>query len=334
MTAAPTVFVSHGMRELSARAGRDVLAPLLAVADCRIWEPSRRPHRAELVEALQPADGLLCLLTDPVDAALIESCPRLRIISSYSVGVDHIDLEAATLRGIPVGHTPGVLTETTADLAFALLLASARRVVESGAFLGRGAWATGQWEIDAFVGRDVHGATLGIVGLGPIGQAMARRALGFGMRVVAWSRSGRSVEGVRSVSFETLLEESDFVSVHVALVDETRDLIDAEALARMKPGAVLVNTARGGIVDEAALAEALRSGRLGGVGLDVFDREPIGSDHPLVGFPNAVLTPHIGSASAGTRIAMADLAVENLLAGLARKPLPRCANPEVVAGGE
>jgi len=326
----PRVFASEGMEALSARANRDLLDPLRERADCRVWDREQPPTAQELARELEAAEGLLCLLTDTVDRALMEAAPRLRVISSYSVGVDHIDLEAATRRGIVVGNTPGVLTETTADLAFALLLAAARRVVEAGDFLRKGEWSQARWEIDAFVGRDLHGATLGIVGLGPIGQAVARRAQGFGMEVLGWSRSGRAVAGVRGVSLPALLEASDFVSVHVALAAETRGLIDARALASMKQGAVLVNTARGGIVDEAALIQSLRSGHLGAVGLDVFEREPAGGDHPLLDFPNAVLTPHIGSASTGTRIRMAELAVENLVAGLEGRPLPCCANPEVL----
>jgi glyoxylate reductase len=317
------------MGALSALAQRDLLAPLHESADCRVWDRPLRPSPAQLAQEVREAEGLLCLLTDAIGEELMQAAPRLRVISSYSVGVDHIDLEAATRRGIPVGNTPGVLTETTADLAFALLLAAARRVVEAGDFLRRGEWSRTRWEIDAFVGRDVHGARLGLVGLGPIGQAVARRAQGFGMEVLGWSRSGRAVAGVRGVPLAELLGASDFVSVHVALAPETRGLIDAAALASMKEGAVLVNTARGGIVDEEALAQALRSGHLGAVGLDVFDREPAGKDHPLLAFPNAVLTPHIGSASAGTRIRMAELAVENLVAGLEGRPLPCCANPRV-----
>ena len=334
MTEGRQVFVSHGMEALSALAGRDLLAPLRDKADCRVWTETERPSPEQLLAHTQSASGLLCLLTDRVDANLMRASPDLRAISSFSVGVDHIDLEAATRRGIPVGNTPGVLTETTAALAFALLLAAARRVGESGDFLRRGLWAGGNWEIDAFVGKDLHGATLGIIGLGPIGQAVARRAGGFGMRVLGWSRSGRPVPGVQNVEFPELLAESDFVSVHVALVPETRGLIGSEALAAMKPGSILVNTARGGIVDEVALARALGSGHLAAVGLDVFSREPAGADHPLLGFPNAVLTPHIGSASVGTRVRMAELAVRNLIAGIDGSPMPACANPEALGRPE
>jgi glyoxylate reductase len=246
--------------------------------------------------------------------------------------VDHIDIEAACARRIPVGHTPGVLTETTADLTFALLLAAARRVVQSDAALRRGRWTPERrWELDGFLGRDLHGATLGLVGLGPIARAVARRAKGFGMRVRGWSRSAPKWAGVENASLQEVLEGSDFVSVHVALAEETRGLIGADALARMRPGAILVNTARGGIVDETALVAALRSGQLAAAALDVYAQEPLPSDSPLLDVDNLVLTPHIGSASVATRIRMADLAVENLLAGLAGRRLPHCANAAELA---
>ena len=258
-----------------------------------------------------------------IDASLIEACPRLRVISSCSVGVDHIDLAAAAAHGIAVGNTPDVLTETTADLAFALLLCAGRRVLEADQFLRGGGWTPARrWEPDLLLGRDLYGATLGVVGLGAIGQAVARRAQGFGMRVLGWSRTRRALPGVEWASLDALLAASDFVSLHVALAPETRGLIDAAAVARMKPGAVLVNTARGGLVDEAALALALREGRLAAAGLDVFENEPISNESPLLGLANVVLTPHIGSASVATRTRMAQLSVANLLAGLAGRPLP------------
>jgi glyoxylate reductase len=307
------------------------LATLAARCDLDVWPAREAPGPDALAAHLGEAEGLLCLLTDRIDAALLARAPRLRVISSVSVGLDHVDLAAATARGIPVGHTPGVLTETTADLAFALLLAVARRIVEADRFVRAGEWHV--WEPDLLLGRDVHGATLGIVGLGAIGRAVARRARGFGMQVLAWSRSRRplgDLEGaVVRVGLPELLARSDFVSVHVALAPETRGLLDAPALAAMRPGAILVNTARGGIVDEAALAEALREGRLAGAGLDVFEREPLDPASPLLGLPNVVLAPHVGSASLATRARMAELAVENLLAGLDGRPMPACANPEV-----
>ena len=285
-----------------------------------------------LREELAGCAGLLCLLTDRVNEALLASCPDLRYVSSMSVGVDHIDVTAATARNIPIGNTPGVLVETTADATFALLLAAARRLVEADRFVRGGHWRVeNAWSPDFFVGKDVAGATLGIAGLGEVGQAVARRAAGFGMRVLGWNRSERQVPGVAPVDLDTLLTESDFVSVHVALTEETRSLIDARRLALMKPDAVLINTARGGIVDETALADALRSGHLGAVGLDVFEREPVPPDHPLLSLPNVVTTPHIGSATLNTRAKMADTAVANLLAALAGERMPFCANPEVYA---
>jgi len=247
-----------------------------------------------------------------------------------SVGVDHIDVTAATARGIPVGNTPGVLVETTADATFALLLAAARRLVEADHFVRGGHWRVeNAWSPEFFTGKDVAGATLGIVGLGEVGQAVARRAAGFGMRVIGWNRSPKSVAGVELIELDALMAESDFVSINVALGEETRNLIDKRRLALMKPDAVLVNTARGGIVDEVALADALSHDRLAAAGLDVFEREPVPEDHPLLSLPNVVATPHIGSATEATRVKMADMAAANMLAALAGERMPNCANPEV-----
>jgi len=330
MSARPRVFVTR-------RLPGSALERLAQHCELAIWgdkgagdkgvgdeglEGTGAPPPQALAAGSRDADGLLCLLTDPIDAALLAACPRLRVISSCSVGVDHIDLDAARARGIPVGHTPGVLVETTADLAFGLLLAAARRIVEADRYVREGRWSfEHRWDPEALLGRDVHGATLGIVGLGAVGQALARRASGFGMRVLGWSRSTRLVPGVEACSLEALLAEAEFVSVHVALTPETRGLLSAGAIAAMRPGAILINTARGGIVDEAALAAALRTGRLAAAALDVFAREPLDPASPLLAAPNLLLTPHIGSASIATRTRMADLAVENLLAGLAGRPL-------------
>jgi glyoxylate reductase len=268
-------------------------------------------------------DGLLCLLTDRVDAQLYESAPRLQAVSVFAVGVDNVDLAAATERGIQVGHTPGVLTETTADLAFALLLAVARRVVEGDAAVRAGDWPT--WEPGAFLGEEVHGATLGVVGTGRIGSAVARRGEGFGMRVLAHSRSS-------GASLDELLAEADFVSLHVPLSDATRGLIGEPELRRMKDTAVLVNTARGEIVETGALVRALTEGWIAGAGLDVTDPEPLPADHPLLATRRAVVTPHIGSASRSTRELMADMAVDNLVAALGGERMPHLANPEVAGG--
>lgn len=326
-TSRPIVLVTNSMRDLHERAGEDPLADLKDRCDCRIWPEAGRPERKELLEALRDCEGLLCLISDRIDGELIRSSPALRVISSCSVGVDHIDVEAASARGIPVGNTPGVLTDTTADLTFALMLAAARRVAEGDAYVRSGKWKTdSDWGLASFLGADLSGATLGIVGLGGIGQAVARRAHGFGMRVLGWSRSGNPVPGVEIAGFSELLSESDFISVNVALAPETVGLLDAEAIASMKPGAVLVNTARGGIVDDLALAEALAGKRLSAAGLDVFEGEPIGADHPLSRLDNVVMTPHIGSASVRTRLRMAKLSVENCLAGLEGRPLIHAAN--------
>jgi len=298
--------------------------------ELNVWMGPGLLPAAALRSELAGCDGLVCLLTDRVDRALLDAVPDLKFVSSMSVGVDHIDVEAMTERGIPVGNTPGVLVETTADTAFALLLAAARRVPEADQFLRQGQWtAANAWAPDFFVGKDVSGATLGIVGLGEIGRAVARRGAGFGMEVLAWNRTPRDVPGVAMVELDELLQRSDFVSIHVALSAQTRNLLDAGRIGLMKPGAVLVNTARGGIVDERALAAALAGGGLSAAGIDVFEREPLPPDSPLLGLANVVLTPHIGSATTRTRARMADMAAANALAALAGDRMPCCVNPAV-----
>jgi glyoxylate reductase len=286
------------------------LKRLAAEHEVDVWPERTPPPPDVLRERAAHVDGLLALLTDLIDAALIESCPNLRVISNYAVGSDNVDLEAAAARGIPVGITPDVLTEATADLAFAGLLAAARRLPEALAAVREGRWQT--WEPDWLLGHDVHGATLGIVGYGRIGRAVARRAHGFSMRILATPR----------VPLDELLAQSDAVTLHVPLTSETRHLIDADALARMKPTAILVNTARGGVVDQQALARALHRGEIAGAALDVTDPEPLPPDHPLLEAPNLLVLPHIGSATHTARERMADLAVDNLLAGLAGRPMP------------
>ncbi len=294
-----------------------------AVAELRVWEGEDAVPREVLLGEAARCEGLVVTLVDRIDAELLGAAPRLRVVSTCSVGVDHIDVAAAAARGVRVGNTPGVLTEATADLAFALLLAAARRIPEAERFVREGRWQK-SWEPALLLGRELAGATLGIVGLGEIGQAMARRAAGFGMRVVGWTRSGREVAGVESVgAFDALLARADVVSVHVARTPETLGLIGARELARMKRGALLVNTARGGIVDERALCAALASGQLGGAALDVFATEPLPLDSPLLAAPNLVVVPHIGSATHATRARMAELCVRNLLAGLRGEELPR-----------
>ncbi len=253
------------------------------------------------------------MLTDPIDADLLERCPRLRVISTYAVGFDNIDVAAARERSISVGHTPGVLTDATADLAFALLLAAARLVGEGERAVRDGEWGT--WRYDWLAGADVAGTTLGIVGYGQIGQAVARRARGFDMEVLWTSSSG-------GVGLAELLARSDHVSLHCPLTPATRHLIDADALRQMKQAATLVNTARGPVVDQSALRAALIAGEIAAAGLDVTDPEPLPPDDPLLDAPHLLVTPHIGSATVRTRTAMAELAVDNLIAGLAGAPLP------------
>jgi glyoxylate reductase len=296
----------------------DALERLRAAGhEVEVWPERLPPPPEALRERVADADALLCMLTDLIDAELLESAPRLRAIANYAVGSDNIDLEAARARGIPVGVTPGVLTDATADIAFALILAIARRLPEGEAAVRRGEWLT--WEPDWLLGRDVHGATLGIVGRGRIGDAVARRAEGFGMTVVHHGRSS-------GIPLEELLAQAEFVSLHVPLTSETRHLIDAGALERMQPTAYLVNTARGGIVDQDALAAALHAGTIAGAALDVTDPEPLPPDHPLLEAPNLIVLPHLGSATHATRRAMADLAVDNLLAALDGKPMPNPAS--------
>jgi glyoxylate reductase len=277
------------------------------------WPGEMPPDADDLRAGVAAAEGLLSLVTDRIDAALIEGAPRLRAIANMAVGTDNIDLEAATARGIPVGNTPDVLTDATADIAFALLLALARRIVPGAAMVRDGGWKT--WEPATDLGADLAGATLGIIGWGRIGQAVARRAEGFGMEVVHSSRSS-------GVPLDELLARADFVSVHTPLTPETRQLIDADALARMKPTALLVNTARGGVVDQDALRAALHAGEIAGAALDVTDPEPLPADHPLLDAPNLLVVPHVGSATVRTRAKMAAMAVDNLLAALAGRPMP------------
>jgi glyoxylate reductase len=278
-----------------------------------VWPERLPPSYEELRRRTGDVEGLLSLLTDRVDAELIDGSPQLRAISNYAVGYDNIDVQAATAREIAVGNTPDVLTETTADLAFALLLAAARRLPEAAASVAEGDWLT--WEPARYLGYDLHGATLGIVGMGRIGRALAKRAEGFDMTILSTSASS-------TTTLEELLAGSDFVSLHCPLTAETHHLIDADALAMMRPNAILINTARGPIIDQAALVAALERGAIAGAALDVTDPEPPPADDPLLSAPNLILVPHIGSATHATRERMADLAVDNLLAALAGEPMP------------
>jgi lactate dehydrogenase-like 2-hydroxyacid dehydrogenase len=317
--ARPRVFVSRLIPE-------EGLAKVRAACDADVWPDELPPPRDELLRRVAGCDGVLTLLTDRVDDELLDAAgPRLRVVSNYAVGFDNIDVAACARRGIPVGNTPGVLTETTADLAWTLLMAAARRVPEGDRYVRDGRWKT--WGPLLLLGPDVHGATIGIVGFGRIGQAVARRAAGFGMTILYHdvSRLPDSVSGPLGATFVTLdelLERSDFISLHVNLTSETRHLINARTLAAMKSTAVLVNTSRGPVIDQIALADALRDGVIWAAALDVTDPEPIPMDDPLVGLPNCLIVPHIASASRATRGKMAAMAAANLLAGVRGEPLP------------
>ncbi len=299
------VFVS---RQLPGAA----LERLRKAHETTVWSERRPPTYEQLRAHAAEADGLLTMLSDRIDAPLLEAAPRLRAVANYAVGFDNVDLAAAARHGVAVGNTPDVLTEATADLAFALLLAAARRLPEALAS-ARNDWS--DWEPTGLLGAEVWGATLGVVGMGRIGRAVARRGEGFGMTVLGSSRGSGS-------SLEELLARADFVSLHVPLSADTHHLIDADALARMQPTAILINTARGEIVDQAALAAALHERRIAGAALDVTTPEPLSPDDPLWRAPNLVITPHIGSATRSARERMAELAVDNLLAGLDGQPMP------------
>ena len=309
------------------------LDPVRGACEVDLWEDELPPPRDELLRRVAGVDGILSLLTDRIDDELLDAAgPQLKVVSNFAVGFDNIDVPALTRRRIPAGNTPGVLTETTADLAFALLMAAARRIPESVDYVRDGHWKT--WGPMLLMGVDVHGATLGIIGFGRIGREMARRGRGFGMRILyhdvhpATPQDEAELDATR-VEMDELLGESDFITLHVNLTDETHHLIDAGALAAMKPTAVLVNTSRGPVVDPAALESALRDGEIFAAGLDVTEPEPLPADHPLVALPNCVVVPHIASASRVTRGKMAAMAAANLLAGLRGDRLPTPVNPEV-----
>jgi glyoxylate reductase len=318
-----TVYVTRRIPEVG-------LEMIREACDARVWEETLPPSKEVILEEVADSDGLLCLISDDVNAAVMDA-GDLRVISQYAVGVDNIDLEAATERGIPVGHTPGVLTDATADLTFALLTAAARRIPEGTQKVEAGEWRT--WEPLGLLGADVWGATLGIIGLGRIGTAVARRARGFHMRVL-YNDPHPDPEleeelGLVYASFDSLLKQADFVTIHTPLVAETYHLIDEAALRRMKRTSILINAARGEIVDSEALVRALEEGWIARAALDVTDPEPLPADHPLVGLENCIVVPHIGSATVTARNRMAEMAAENLVAGLRGERLPHCANPEV-----
>ncbi|HSL30708.1 MAG TPA: D-glycerate dehydrogenase [Anaerolineales bacterium] len=320
----PRVFVTRRIPEKGLEAVRDF-------CDVDLWHHDLPPTRAELLEHIRGVEGLLCLLTEKIDGEVMDAAGgQLKVISNHAVGFDNIDVKAATQRKIPVGNTPGVLTDATADFTFALLMATARCIPEAERYVRQGKWKT--WEPMLLLGVDIRGATLGLIGFGRIGKAVARRARGFDMHVIYYDPSEPEPDpelNASPVDFETLLRNSDFVSLHTPLTPDTHHLIDAAALSKMKPNAVLINTARGPVVDPDALYEALREKRIFGAGLDVTDPEPLPMDSPLLSLDNLVIAPHLGSASKTSREQMSWMAAQNLIAGLKGERLPNCVNPEV-----
>lgn len=314
----------------------DLLAPLNTQYELTVWDKDTPPEKNWLLQHIASASALICMLTDKIDHEVIALgvSGKLKVISQMAVGFDNIDLHTANQYKLPVGNTPGVLTETTADFAWALLMAVARQIVTSHIEVQHGIWRP--WGPEVFAGADVHGKTLGIIGYGRIGQAVARRATGFDMQVLACdpgkAQSASRKGGVTFTTLEDLLRRSDFVTLHANLNERSRGLIGSTELALMKPSAFLVNTARGAMVDHEALYEALKEHKLAGAALDVFDPEPIPSNHPLLSLPNVITTPHIASASLSTRRRMAEMTIENTLAGLAGTRLPYCVNPEIYGG--
>ena len=321
----PKVFVSRIIPEKG-------LEMITELAEVEVWEGEVQPPYEVLLEKVVGVDGLVCLLTDRIDDQLMAAAgDRMTVISQMAVGFDNIDTKAATKRGIGVGHTPGVLTNTTADFAFTLLMAAARRVAEGARYVQEGRWKT--WGPTLLMGCDVHGATLGLVGAGRIGHAVAQRASGFAMRILCYDpfvdEDAITAFGAERISLENVLSESDFVSLHVPLTPETRHLIGASQLKTMKTTCVLVNTSRGPVVDIKALYHALKDGEIAYAALDVTEPEPIPSGDPILTLDNCLIVPHIASSSIATRTKMATMVADNLAAGLKGEVLPHCANPEV-----
>ncbi|MFO0813404.1 MAG: D-glycerate dehydrogenase [Gemmatales bacterium] len=321
--ALPRVFVTRKIPD----AGLQLLA---GKAEVDLWPEQLPPPYEELVKRSKPCVGVLSLLTDKIDAAFMDACPNLKVVSNFAVGYNNIDVPAATQRKIKVGNTPGVLTDATADIAFCLLIGAARRLVEGHLYSGSGAWKT--WEPLGHIGLDLVGKTIGIVGMGRIGYAMAQRCHGgWGMKVLYHdnyeNKAAEEKLQARRTSLDELLAQSDFVSVHVDLNPTTKHLFNAARFKQMKKSAVFINTARGPIHDEPALYQALKDGTIFAAGLDVTDPEPPDPNNPLLKLPNAIVAPHIASATIDTRNAMATIAAENLLAGLSGQPLRHCVNP-------
>jgi glyoxylate reductase len=308
------------------------LEKLEQIAEVETWNQTQEPPYSLLLEKAKKIDGLLCLLTDRIDKQLIETATSLKVISQMAVGYDNIDIAVATARGIPIGNTPGVLTNATADLTWALLMAAARRIVEAERFVRTGHWQT--WSPTLLLGADLSGSTLGIIGFGRIAQAVARRAKGFELRLLYYSRQRRERELERAMEIEyaeldTLLQESDFITLHASLTPDTYHLIGDRQFALMKSSAILINTARGSMVDSEALFRALSTGQIAGAALDVTEPEPLPPSSPLLELDHVIITPHIGSASKQTRTKMAQMAVDNLIAGLQGEKLPNCVNGEI-----
>lgn len=318
----PNVFVTRVIRDK----GLDLVKEF---CEAEIWPEDLPPDRETLLKKVRGVEGILCLLTDRIDGEVLDAAgPRLKVVSNHAVGFDNIVVPEATARGVPVGNTPGILTDATADFAFALLLAAARRVSEAERSLRAGKWVT--WGPSTLLGVDLAGKTLGLVGFGRIGQAVAKRASGFDLRVLYYDPSAAPVWNASPVgTLDELLREADFVSIHTPLTESTRRMVNADFLSKMKPTAVLVNTARGGVLDQDALYEALNDKRIFAAALDVTDPEPLPLDCPLLTLENCLMTPHIASASTYSRDMMATLAAQNLIAGLKGERLPHCVNPEV-----
>ncbi len=317
----PQVYVTRHLPQ-SARTELEI------ACEVEIWDFEYPPSYDVILEKVVDKSGLLCLLTDRIDAAIMDTAPDLKVISQCAVGFDNIDIPAATARSIVVGNTPGVLTDATADFAFALLMSAARRVVEGVDYIRAGKWET--WGLTTLLGQDIFGSTLGIVGMGRIGQAVAKRARGFEMRIL-YSDQKRQLEferefGLEFCSLDELYAQSDFISLHVNLTPETQGMIGERAFGLMKPNVVLINTARGPIVDPEALYAALRSGQIAAAALDVTDPEPLPADHKLLHLPNLIVAPHIASATVTSRTLMAQIAVRNLIAGVQGQKLPHQVN--------
>ncbi len=314
----PSVYVTRNIPK--------AIKILSGSCDLTVHKGNALPSKKEIIRNVRDKDGLLCSLSDVIDSDVINAAQKLKVISSYSVGYDHIDIDAATKRGVCVTYTPEVLTETTADLAFALILVCARRIAEADIVVRKGKWRTG-WKYDFMLGSDVNGKTLGIIGLGRIGSAVARRANGFNMKILYNNRNKLSIEKEKGLaveyrSLDDLLKESDFVSIHLPLSKDTFHLLNEQKLKLMKHTSYIVNTARGSIIDEKALVKALRQKWIAGAGLDVFEKEPLAKNSQLLKMKNVVLAPHIGSASTETREKMAEVAAMNLLNVLnGKKPI-------------